>query len=72
MKTAICQTAVPSKDAFHWTRHFTPHAPDDQRRRVEHRRFNEGFMCFFLAFYPLFASPDVGAQMMKGRRALQG
>jgi hypothetical protein len=23
-------------------------------------------------FYPLFASLDVGAQMMKGRRALQG
>ena len=40
-----------------------------QQRRVEHRRFNE---CFLLhastsPFYPLFASLDVGAQMMKGR-----
>ena len=40
-----------------------------QRRRVEHRRFNEGFMQFASTspFYPLFASLDVGAQMMKGR-----
>ena len=39
-----------------------------QRRRVEHRRFNEGFMQFASTspFYPLFASLDVGAQMMKG------
>ena len=40
-----------------------------QRRRVEHRRFNEGFMQYASTspFYPLFASLDVGAQMMKGR-----
>src|SRR6202453_1267814 len=40
-----------------------------QRRRVEHRRFNEGFMQYSSTspFYPLFASLDVGAQMMKGR-----
>src|ERR1700744_3651259 len=40
-----------------------------QRRRVEHRRFNEGFMQFASTspFYPLFASLDVGAQMMKGK-----
>ena len=39
------------------------------RRRVEHRRFNEGFMqhASTSPFYPLFASLDVGAQMMKGR-----
>ena len=40
-----------------------------QQRRVEHRRFNEGFMqhASTSPFYPLFASLDVGAQMMKGR-----
>ncbi len=40
-----------------------------QRRRVEHRRFNESFMQYASTspFYPLFASLDVGAQMMKGR-----
>jgi ornithine decarboxylase len=40
-----------------------------QRRRVEHRRFNESFLQFASTspFYPLFASLDVGAQMMKGR-----
>ncbi|HZC94963.1 MAG TPA: Orn/Lys/Arg decarboxylase N-terminal domain-containing protein, partial [Bradyrhizobium sp.] len=40
-----------------------------QRRRVGHRRFNEGFMRYASTspFYPLFASLDVGAQMMKGR-----
>ncbi|MGD0188681.1 MAG: Orn/Lys/Arg decarboxylase N-terminal domain-containing protein [Roseiarcus sp.] len=40
-----------------------------QRRRVEHRRFNEGFMqhASTSPFYPIFASLDVGAQMMKGR-----
>jgi ornithine decarboxylase/arginine decarboxylase len=40
-----------------------------QKRRVEHRRFNEGFMLHASTspFYPLFASLDVGAQMMKGR-----
>ncbi len=40
-----------------------------QRRRVEHRRFNESFMQYVSTspFYPLFASLDVGAQMMKGR-----
>jgi len=49
------------------------HMKDDhikgQRRRVEHRRFNESFMqhASTSPFYPLFASLDVGAQMMKGR-----
>ncbi|WP_421997212.1 Orn/Lys/Arg decarboxylase N-terminal domain-containing protein [Reyranella sp.] len=40
-----------------------------QRRRVEHRRLNEFFMLHASTspFYPLFASLDVGAQMMKGR-----
>ena len=40
-----------------------------QRRRVEHRRFNESFLQYASTspFYPLFASLDVGAQMMKGR-----
>ncbi|MGJ4966332.1 Orn/Lys/Arg decarboxylase N-terminal domain-containing protein [Bradyrhizobium sp. HKCCYLRH3061] len=40
-----------------------------QRRRIEHRRFNESFMqhASTSPFYPLFASLDVGAQMMKGR-----
>jgi ornithine decarboxylase len=40
-----------------------------QNRRVEHRRFNESFMQYASTspFYPLFASLDVGAQMMKGR-----
>ncbi|MCW1992436.1 ornithine decarboxylase [Bradyrhizobium diazoefficiens] len=39
-----------------------------QKRRVEHRRFNESFMqhASTSPFYPLFASLDVGAQMMKG------
>jgi arginine/lysine/ornithine decarboxylase len=41
----------------------------EQRRRVEHRRFNEFFLFHASTspFYPLFASLDVGAQMMKGR-----
>jgi ornithine decarboxylase len=40
-----------------------------QQRRVEHRRFNEIFLFHASTspFYPLFASLDVGAQMMKGR-----
>jgi ornithine decarboxylase len=40
-----------------------------QRRRVEHKRFNETFLVHASTspFYPLFASLDVGAQMMKGR-----
>ena len=40
-----------------------------QRRSIEHRRFNEFFMLHASTspFYPLFASLDVGAQMMKGR-----
>jgi ornithine decarboxylase len=40
-----------------------------QGRRVEHRRFNEIFLLHASTspFYPLFASLDVGAQMMKGR-----
>src|SRR5215510_12219060 len=42
---------------------------DGQRRRIEHRRFNEFFMLHASTspFYPLFASLDVGAQMMKGK-----
>jgi ornithine decarboxylase len=40
-----------------------------QHRRVEHRRFNEMFLLHTSTspFYPLFASLDVGAHMMKGR-----
>jgi len=40
-----------------------------QERRIEHRRFNETFMLHASTspFYPLFASLDVGAQMMRGR-----
>jgi ornithine decarboxylase len=40
-----------------------------QLRRVEHRRFNKSFLqhASTSPFYPLFASLDVGAQMMKGR-----
>ena len=40
-----------------------------QARRIEHRRFNETFLIHASTspFYPLFASLDVGAQMMKGR-----
>ena len=49
--------------------HVRDHHIKGQRRRVEHRRFNEGFMqqASTSPFYPLFASLDVGAQMMKGR-----
>ena len=40
-----------------------------QRRRVEHHRFNESFLIHASTspFYPIFASLDVGAQMMRGR-----
>jgi ornithine decarboxylase/arginine decarboxylase len=43
-----------------------------QRRRVEHRRFNESFLqhASTSPFYPLFASLDVGAQMMKGHSGM--
>lgn len=43
---------------------------EGQRRRLEHRRLNEMFMMHASTspFYPLFASLDVGAQMMKGRQ----
>ncbi|MBF0141723.1 MAG: amino acid decarboxylase [Magnetococcales bacterium] len=43
-----------------------------QRRHVEHQRFNEAFMLYASTspFYPLFASLDVGAQMMKGRSGM--
>ncbi|MBB5374262.1 Orn/Lys/Arg family decarboxylase [Acidocella aromatica] len=39
------------------------------RARVEQRRFNELYMLHYSTspFYPLFASLDVGAQMMRGR-----
>ncbi|MFO1039360.1 MAG: Orn/Lys/Arg decarboxylase N-terminal domain-containing protein [Geminicoccaceae bacterium] len=41
----------------------------DQKRRVPHRRFNESFLLHASTspFYPLFASLDVGAQMMRGK-----
>jgi len=40
-----------------------------QQRHVSHKRFNETFMLHASTspFYPLFASLDVGAQMMKGK-----
>ncbi|WOJ89712.1 Orn/Lys/Arg decarboxylase N-terminal domain-containing protein [Methylocapsa polymorpha] len=40
-----------------------------QERRVGHQRFNEFFLLHASTspYYPLFASLDVGAQMMKGR-----
>ena len=39
------------------------------KRHVPHQRFNDSFMMHSSTspFYPLFASLDVGAQMMKGR-----
>jgi ornithine decarboxylase len=42
---------------------------EGQQRHVEHRRFNEFYMLHASTspFYPLWASLDVGAQMMKGR-----
>jgi ornithine decarboxylase len=41
----------------------------DQKRHVSAQRFNETFMLHASTspFYPLFASLDVGAQMMKGK-----
>jgi ornithine decarboxylase/arginine decarboxylase len=49
--------------------HFKDRHIRGQKRRIEHRRFNESFMqhASTSPFYPLFASLDVGAQMMKGR-----
>ena len=43
-----------------------------QARRVEHRRLNESFLLHASTspFYPIFASLDVGAQMMKGRSGM--
>ncbi len=43
---------------------------EGQRRHIGHRRFNEMFLLHASTspFYPLFASLDVGAQMMKGRQ----
>ena len=43
-----------------------------QRRRVEARRFNESFLLHASTspFYPIFASLDVGAHMMKGRSGM--
>ncbi len=43
-----------------------------QERRVEARRFNESFLVHASTspFYPLFASLDVGAHMMKGRSGM--
>ena len=40
-----------------------------QKRHIPHQRFNDSFMLHASTspFYPLFASLDVGAQMMKGR-----
>jgi ornithine decarboxylase len=49
--------------------HVREHHISGQRRHVGHRRFNETFLLHASTspFYPLFASLDVGAQMMKGR-----
>ena len=43
-----------------------------QERRVEARRFNESFLIHASTspFYPIFASLDVGAHMMKGRSGM--
>ena len=43
-----------------------------QHRRVEARRFNESFLLHASTspFYPIFASLDVGAHMMKGRSGM--
>ena len=43
-----------------------------QERRVEARRFNETFLVHASTspFYPIFASLDVGAHMMKGRSGM--
>jgi ornithine decarboxylase len=43
-----------------------------QERRVEARRFNESFLqhASTSPFYPIFASLDVGAHMMKGRSGM--
>ena len=43
-----------------------------QKRRVGHKRFNESYMMHMSTspFYPMFASLDVGAQMMKGKNGL--
>ncbi|WP_139121570.1 aminotransferase class I/II-fold pyridoxal phosphate-dependent enzyme [Piscirickettsia litoralis] len=40
-----------------------------QKRRINHKRFNEVYMMHMSTspFYPMFASLDVGAQMMKGK-----
>jgi ornithine decarboxylase len=42
---------------------------DGQKRRVNHKRLNEVYMMHSSTspFYPMFASLDVGAQMMKGK-----
>jgi ornithine decarboxylase len=50
--------------------HVKDHHIADQARRVGHRRFNEMFLLHASTspFYPLFASLDVGAHMMKGRQ----
>ena len=44
--------------------HVKDHHIEGQRRRIEHRRFNEFFMLHASTspFYPLFASLDVGAR----------
>jgi ornithine decarboxylase len=49
--------------------HVKDHHIEGQHRRVGHRRFNEMFLLHASTspFYPLFASLDVGAQMMKGK-----
>ena len=42
---------------------------EGQKRRVNHKRLNEVYMMHMSTspFYPMFASLDVGAQMMKGK-----
>ncbi len=69
----IIATQSPHKQLASFSQSSQIHVRDNhikgQSRRVEHRRFNEMFMMHASTspFYPLFASLDVGAQMMKGR-----
>jgi len=69
----IIATQSPHKQLASFSQSSQIHVRDShikgQTRRVEHRRFNEMFMMHASTspFYPLFASLDVGAQMMKGR-----
>jgi len=72
-RPGIMATQSTHKQLASFTQASQIHVKDShiegQRRRIEHRRFNEFFMLHASTspFYPLFASLDVGAQMMKGR-----